>query len=381
MCNTIWLLAFAAFWFLSNCMAVSALNSRASLPPQTKVAFLGRTTSNLPNIFRDGGGGGKINGLNFMIFSDGIYTTDRKVPANDTSNWANFTSNSIACSNFDGQGITSLTDFGTMEKGPWQQIPYFYNNGEDDSKNGIWPDQGFATLCGGTCGVSFPLVIDRTIAGENGGSGALYSTGIEVRLTAYGPIVSRPTQTLFKNGEPLFGTFGTLVGIDGYLYTFAAITKTAKNNGLKMARVLQGSWSDISQYEFWSGREWTSSIPAYDDAGSNIFSWSEDLFGVQFGPGTGDLFFSTYYNRYLLFFVSDAPALDPNVYLSYSGELQRGWSKPKAIYTLPPVDDGYNYGFHAYANYDSTGKVIPLSWTQWSETESFHIAMTNVIFS
>jgi len=69
------------------------------------------------------------------------------------------------------------------------------------------------------------------------------------------------------------------------------------------------------------------------------------------------------------------------VYLSYSGDLLRGWSKPKVIYTLPPVADGYNYGFHAYANYDETGKVIPLSWTQWSETESYLIAMANVTFS
>ena len=311
MAAAIWLLVLTALLLMSNCKAILALQLRATLPPQTNVKFIGTTNSNLPNIFRDGGGGGKINGLNFLIFSDGIYTTNGKVPANDFSNWANFSSNSIACSDFDGAGITSLTDFGTTGRGPWQQIPFFYNDGENSSKNGIWPDQGFATLCSGTCGVSFPLVVDRTLTGA-GKDGALYNTGIEVQLTAYGPVVRRPTQTLFKAGEPLYGTFGTFVGIDGYLYTFAAITKTAKGNELKMARVSQGSWSDISKYQFWNGRQWSSSIPAYDDPGSNIFSWSEDLLGTQFGPGTGDLFFSNYYGHYLLFFVSDAPALDPN---------------------------------------------------------------------
>jgi hypothetical protein len=227
------------------------------------------------------------------------------VPAKNFSNWANFTSNSIACSDFDSQGITSLTDFGTTEKGPWQQIPYFYNNGENDSKNGIWPDQGFATLCNGSCGISFPLVIDRTDEVGGNGAGPLYNTGISIELTAFGPLVSRPVQTLFKNGQPLFGTFSTLVGIDGYFYAFAAITKTPKSNGLKVARVPQGSWC-------WTGREWVSSIPAYDEAGANILSWSEDMFGSQFGPGTGDLFFSNYYEHYLLIFISDALALDPN---------------------------------------------------------------------
>ena len=305
-----WLLALIALFLLPNCKASLALQPRAKLPPQTNVKFIGRTTSNLPNIFRDGGGGGKINGLNFMIFSDGIYTTNGQVPAKDFSNWANFSSNSIACSNFDGKGITSLTDFGTPEQGPWEQIPFFEANGENNSDNGIWPDQGFATLCNGTCGVSFPLVVDRSLTGQ-GKDGAIYNTGIEVQLSAYRLLVSRPTQTLFKAGEPLYGTFGTLVGIDGYLYTFAAITKTAKGNGLKMARVPQGDWDDRSKYEFWTGRKWTTSIPAYDDASSNIFSWSEGLLGTQFGPGTGDLVFSDYYEHYLLFFVSDAAALDP----------------------------------------------------------------------
>lgn len=305
------------FWFLTALLSLTrtisarALRPRASLPPQSSVTFLGQTTSNEANIFRDGGGGGKINGLNFMIFSDGIYTNDDAVPLNSMNNWANFTSNSIACSNCDGHGITSLQDFGTAEKGPLQQVPYFYSNGEDDSKNAIWPNQGIATLCGGICGVSFPIVVDRSSLST--GKGTLYNTGIQIGLTAYGPTVSRPTQALFKAGEPLFGTFGTLVGIDGYLYMFATITNTTTSNGLKMARVPQSSWSDRKQYQFWSGTAWTSSIPTYNDGGiANIFSWSEDGFGSQYGPGSGDLIYNPYYDQYLLFFQSDAAALDAN---------------------------------------------------------------------
>lgn len=69
------------------------------------------------------------------------------------------------------------------------------------------------------------------------------------------------------------------------------------------------------------------------------------------------------------------------VYLSYSSNLKTGWSKPEIIYTLPPVSGGYGYSFHAYDNYDPTGRAIPISWAQWSETDTYHIAMANVTFS
>jgi hypothetical protein len=303
--------------------SVPTLSSRSSDPlnPMPSIQPLGRTTSNLPNIFRDGGGGGRIGGKDFLIFSDGIYTSDGRVPASDNSlaNWANFTSNSIACSNCDGRGVTSLQDFGTAAKGPYQQVPFFYRGGEDDHKTAVWPNQGIATLCGGDCGVSFPVVVNRT---ETDASKMdLYNTGIGISLTGYGPVVTRPTQALFRRGEPLFGSFATLVGIDGYLYVFATITKTTKaSGGLKMARVPQGSWSDRSQYQFWSGSAWTAAVPAYDDGGeANILTWSEDGFGTQYGPGTGDLFYSQHYGRYILMFTSDNPALDPN------GKFDPGW--------------------------------------------------------
>lgn len=69
------------------------------------------------------------------------------------------------------------------------------------------------------------------------------------------------------------------------------------------------------------------------------------------------------------------------MYLSYSSNLEKGWSAPRVIYTMPPVSGGYSYSFHAYDNCDPTGKVIPLSWAQWPPTDSYHIAMANDTFS
>ncbi|KAM7189448.1 hypothetical protein V8F33_010031 [Rhypophila sp. PSN 637] len=351
-------------------------------PRILNIQSLGSTTSNLPNIYRDGGGGGKINGINFIIFSDSLYTSGG-VPKSDNSNLVNFSSNSLAASNYDGRAIQSLFDFGTTQKGPKQQIPYYYDGGENDFTTAIWPNQGIATLCGGICGVSFPSVINRTAisAGQDSRS-VLYNTSIQISLTAFGPVVTRPTQRLFIRGEPLFGGFGTLVGTDGYLYLFATITKTADSNGVKMARVRQHSFADRSQYQYWNGNSWSSKMPAYADGGAaNIFSYSQEFLGILYGPGTGDLFYSTYLGQYVLMFQADDPAIDRNVYVSYSAAVDRGWSTPRAIYQTSTLPGGYSYSFHAYPNYDSSGRVIPLSWSEYAPPNTYIISMASLTFA
>lgn len=200
---------------LSSCLPAN--EKRASLPPKTSVKALGLESSNFPNIYRDGGGGAKINGLNVQWFSDGIYTTDGKIPANNMANWANFTSNSLAVSGYQGAPITSMTDFGNSQKGPNQFIPYLYNAGEKDSTYGIWPNCPIATLQGGTQGVGFPQVVNRT-AITAGKTADLYNTPVLIGFTGYGPVASRPVQKLFVHGEPYYGTFSAFVGVDGYLY-------------------------------------------------------------------------------------------------------------------------------------------------------------------
>lgn len=200
---------------LGSCLPAS--EKRASLPPKTSVTALGVTKSTLPNIFRDGGGGATINGLNVQWYSDGLYTSDGKPPTSSGSNVVNFTSNSIAVSGYQGQPITSMTDFGNTQKGPNQFIPYFYNNGESDGATGIWPNEPIATLQGGKSGVGFPQVVDRNAIRANKRAD-LYNTPVQISFTGYGPVASRPTQKLFVQGEPYYGTFSAFVGVDGYLY-------------------------------------------------------------------------------------------------------------------------------------------------------------------
>lgn len=289
------------------------------LPPKiANITFVGDTISNLPHIYRDGGGGGTLQGRHLALFSDGLYTTGGD-PKPDNSNVVNFTSNSLACFDYNDKGVQHLLDFGTSEKGPKQQVPYFESNGENGFATGVWPNQNIAIICNGTMGVSFPQVVNRTAIRNNEEGGSLYNTGVEIKFPpSYSkdvePVVSRPVQALFKHGEPGFGTFCALAdNKDGYLYLFAQVSKTTRSNGLKMARVKQEAWSDRSRYEYWNGRSWGIQMPALDDGGfANVFNYSQEAFGVHYGPGTGEVFFSTYYGVYMLIFTSDAPALDQN---------------------------------------------------------------------
>lgn len=288
--------------------APSELHRRASLPPVIQSAVtLGNSTSNFPRIYRDGGGGGQINGKNYAIFSDGIYTTSG-IPKNDLSNWANFTSNSIALI-ANPSNPRALTDYGNSVKGPIQPIPYFYNSGESDSNTGIWPNNNIVTLCSGSCGVTFPIVISRV----GGVVTDLYNTGVKITIAADGtPIATRPTKSLFLANEPNYGSFSAVTGIDGYLYMFAPIKENSPANGLKLARVPQTLWHDRAQYQYWNGNAWTMTMPAKDHVASTVLKWSKDCFGTQYGPIWGDVFWSNYYLAWIMVFQSAGAVCDRN---------------------------------------------------------------------
>ncbi|EJD54806.1 hypothetical protein AURDEDRAFT_141506 [Auricularia subglabra TFB-10046 SS5] len=353
----------------------------AAVPPVVaRVDILGNSTSNLPNIYRDGGGGGTIGGRQYVIFSDGIYTTGGTPKFGQ--NWANFTSNSIAYSNWNGGGPQQLFDWGNTEKGPVQPIPFKYGEGESDSTTGIWPNENIVTSCDGNCGITFPLVIRRS----GSESSALYSTGIKITINpAFGqPIVERPTKALFYAGEPLYGTFSTIVGIDGYFYTYAGIDERKGRdaaNGIKVARVPWGSWADRSAYRFWNGDSWVSQIPSVTDTRSTILKFNRDCFGESFGVVNGDVLWSPYYGLWLMVFQSFAPVCDDNVYIAYSSNVERGWSEPVPVWRIPSAGS-FSYALHAYPAYDASGKTLTLSWTQQGpQQDAYYIAWARITFA
>lgn len=352
----------------------------AATPPQVAgVDVIGNSTSNLPNIYRDGGGGGTIAGKQYVIFSDGIYTSGGTPEFG--KNWVNFTSNSIALSNANGGGPQDLYDWGNAEKGPVQSAPFKYAEGESEGTTGIWPNENIATLCDGNCGVTFPVVVSRSEAG----TATLYNTGLGITIGSDGaPVVDRPTKALFNAGEPLYGTFSTAVGIDGYLYTFAGIDeRKGKNaaNGIKVARVPWGDWHKRDSYQYWNGDDWGKDIPSVQDTKSTILNFNRDCFGEEFGVVNGDVIWSPYYGVWLMIFQSFAPVCDSHVYLSWSTKIESGWSEPVAIWEMPSAGS-FSYALHAYPGYDASGKTLALSWTQQGpKQDAYYIAWAKINFA
>lgn len=296
-------------WLTSSSPLFLFIPSVTNMGLNSSVSVIGLETSNLgPNLYRDGGGGAIINGLNIVWYSDGIWTKGG-APTAGLDNWLNFSSNSITVSSYQGAGINNMFDFGTTDKGPNQQVPFFYESGEGDNSHGIWPNQNLVTLCGGGCAVGFPEVVDRRT--EDGAS-LLYNTAVRIEFNAYGPVVTRPVKALFNAGEPTYGSFCSHNGLDGYIYMYAKITQTSGSNGLKLARVPNTQYHQRSEYQYWDGNAWVGQIPAYDNADANTFSWSQNQFGTYYGPGYGDVFWSDISNTYVMLFQSGAPALDDN---------------------------------------------------------------------
>lgn len=331
------------------------LSKRASLPPKFTYDLIGNSTTTFSNVYRDGGGGGKINGLNFVTFADGSYTSGG-YPLNDNSNLVGAGSNSIVYSGYEGKGPQNFMDFGSNNQ-PKLFVPF--TSDEVPSETAIWPNSNIETLCGGTCGIAFYPVANRS---TDEGS-AMYGTGVNISVGAYGPVATRPMKALFAADEVMYGLFSSLLGVDGFLYMFGSITNTSAN-GLKMARVPSSNPFDRTFYQYWNGAAWSSTVTPYDDGGkSNIFNYSTTVNGKTFGLSSGDLFFNSYHGVSMLIFQS--VAISPTVHMSYSNSLTGGWSTPVKLFDSPSLP-GYNYNIHAYPKFDESGRVIPISWTQYT---------------
>ena len=69
------------------------------------------------------------------------------------------------------------------------------------------------------------------------------------------------------------------------------------------------------------------------------------------------------------------------VYLTYSSDMARGWAAPQAITKLTTLSGGYSYGFHAYPDWNQSGKILTLSWTRYAPPGTYIITMANVTFA
>nr|POF11401.1 hypothetical protein CFP56_44239 [Quercus suber] len=183
----------------------------------------------------------------------------------------------------------------------------------------------------------------------------------------------------------MYGTDG-LAADDTYFYFLA------RNDAyFKIARVEKNARTDVSQYDFYhpSSGQWTKVIPAPDStsADDNFFTGTDPANGVQFGS---DLFFSPYFNTWLLSYSSNAFGNGIfNLAYSTTGLVEGPYEDLGPVFG-PPLDEGcdqsspnYNpivgvggniiqvYLTHAHPGYDPSGKTLTVGWISCNTFTNF----------
>ncbi|MCJ1241857.1 hypothetical protein MMC14_009863 [Varicellaria rhodocarpa] len=352
----------------------SALFTDSILPPSFTVEEIGMANDTaFPNVYRDGGGGGLVNGKNIIVYSDTSTTS-----GGPSASLRYFTSNSIAYSNT--QNPTSLTDFGS-NGAPNLGVPFQPNESAFTTANwntkheriAIWPGSSLITPAYQTTAIGFYPIL--TVNGS-GYTNLLYTSVVAVTVSSTGPMVERTVPQLFYAGEIIYGGFSAAVSnIDGNILLFAAA-----GNGVKVARVAPTEYTDRTQYTYWTGTNWSQTPPSADSTTANIFSvpvcsLSGDCNYFSAGGSSGDIFYSPYFKTWLAVYFDGFPDNTFRFRYSLDGQVTGAWSDQMDLYETVQGNT-FNYAGHAYPGYDQTGKTLLLSWTYEGE----HTKMAQVTF-
>lgn len=178
-----------------------------------------------------------------------------------------------------------------------------------------------------------------------------------------------------QNNENLYGSFSTyrsqgLKGepTDDNIYLFST-----SPDGIKVAKV-NGTQVYLRQgYRYWNGKAWSAKQPEKEDQSASLINWSYvNIFdGSTHGPGSGEVFWSTYFQTFIVVFQSDG--INSDFFISYStSQMITGpYTVPQWIFT-PGTNEmceiyspnwTLNYAGHAYPGFDRTGKSLLLSWS------------------
>lgn len=187
---------------------------------------------------------------------------------------------------------------------------------------------------------------------------------------------------VYQASQPLYGTDGFAVD-DTYIYL------VARNNAtFKLARVPKDQRTDTSQYEYYypTADVWNSTIPDPSDTSPdvNFFTGTNPGNGVQFGS---DLFFSPYFNTWMLSYSSFGLTGLYNLAYSNTGNVEGPYSDISGFYA-PPLDPGCDssspeyvpasykgvdvvYLMHSHPGYDTTGKTMVIGWISCNTFTNF----------
>lgn len=358
----------------------------------------------VPQLSRDGGRGGSINGTQIFVFCDTKSVRIDNTPA--SGQLVSFVSSSVATDSgmnaLYGNPIELVDNLGEWQDdvgrmrgfAPMTLGEQSYNVAISGSgyRYAIWPDSSLISL-NTSHALLYPTLvfdidkqIETPVFNEIGNSLLL----VHVDPT-YGPVADRIQNQLFKQGEIAFGTIGGIrswgpdgVGAnDGHIYLFGQrkglVGVSPSTNGVLVARTTPSGVNDLSAYTYWDGKSWCDTMPSFDSKAVILDHLVQSL-DVVYVPALRSFIMvylntygdNTFYYRHLPLDLDVVPGGD------YVENILTGeWSEEKVLAKLdaPAREFIYSGGVHGgyFGDDDITngGWKILITWTEKTGKDAF----------
>ena len=150
------------------------------------------------------------------------------------------------------------------------------------------------------------------------------------------PSVSIVDEQFFKQGEWNYGTYGS-VAKDGWSYLYG---QPLNSVNVSLAKVQSGSEEDLSQYQYYVGGEWTSTMPGINDTAS----WLPCTAGSQ-----GTFYYSEPWQSYV--WIGQASGLAAGIFqlwITTAPAPEGPWTTPKQFYENDDNQRGFRYTVQAH---------------------------------
>ena len=357
----------------------------------------------VPQISRDGGRGGSINGTQIFVFCD---TKSVQIDnTTDCGQLVSFVSSSVATD----KGMNALygkpldlvdnlgewqDDVGRMRGfAPMTLGEQSYNvaiSGEG-YRYAIWPDSSLIPF-NSSHAILYPTLvfdidkhIEAPVFNEIGNSVLMVSVD-----PTYGPVAERTANQLFKQGQIAFGTVGGIrawgpggIGAnDGYIYLLGQhkgrVNAGTSGNGVLVARTTPSGVNNLSSYTYWDGKSWCNTMPSVDSTAVILDHLVQNM-DIVYVPALRS-FIMVYLNIYgdNTFYIRHLPLdLDAVPGGDYADHVVTGkWSEEKVLARpgAPARDFLYSGGVHAgyFGGDDITngGWKMLITWTEKTGTDA-----------
>jgi hypothetical protein len=317
------------------------------------VMYLGKLLYENPNIVRDLGYSGVVNGQVIWTFGDTLvqmganatFASSDSAALGDLANPLKVHDKALTSSGLPKEWIPLMPDeqaeggLGRFAEGGTNVVEYAPNKGL------VWFLQN-----------------DRA-----GGVNRIQGAGVAtVTADANGPVATRTMDRMWGSDEPNWGDVGvTYDPRDGKMYVFGHGSSANNVNGTTfLARVPAAQATDVTAYEYWdqAKKAWTTTRFGNGQNGTRTYTTDQALFSYA-GHGQSNAFWSNYYNTWMFVYGGDWPNSD--IYVSTAPNLEGPWTSAVDLATTCPTGTCGNlrYCIAPHPEFDTSGKTLLVTWT------------------